>query len=80
MYLTNKANVSPVKGSPSRNVSCGRCGNTAEQSLLRWEEGMFIRFAGMHVAGKWAYGYACPVCSEVSDILTKDQAKSLSGT
>ena len=79
MYLTNQRKVVYVKDAPRRTVTCARCSNTTEQPLACWEAGAFLRFAGMHLAGKREYGYVCPVCMEVSEILTKDQALSLGG-
>ena len=77
MLLTSKSKIYYVKGAPARSVSCTRCSNLSDQPLVCWNAGSFVRFAGIHVAGKRDYGYICPVCREVSYELTKDQALSL---
>jgi hypothetical protein len=77
MFLSNTAKIYYLKGAPKRAVTCARCSNLAEQPLVCWNSGMFVRFAGLHVLGKRDYGYICPVCMEVSELLTKDQAMSL---
>jgi hypothetical protein len=77
VYLTNKVKFEILRDAPTRSVTCAKCGNLAEQNLLRWDAGFGLLFAGMHVAGKRAYGYVCPVCMEVSEVLTNEQARLL---
>lgn len=77
MYLSNSAKIYYLKRAPRRPVTCARCSNLTEQPLVCWNSGFFLRFAGLHLVGKRDYGFICPVCMEVSEHLTKDQAMSL---
>ncbi len=79
MFLTNVGKAKPVKRAPLRPSTCTNCDNTSDHRLYWWEEGRFVRFAGIHVAGRKGYGYVCEVCGSISEVLTKEQARSLAG-
>lgn len=77
MVYRSSNHLRVVRGAPTRAVVCSNCANATEQQLFWWDDSFHMEFMGAHVLGRKAYGYVCPVCSTVSDQLSKEQAKSL---